>query len=455
MDQADSPRSTTLLTTPRRYTRLEPLSPGLKSEQTVEFSLSETHGDVSPSPSDHGSMRIQQSGVSYVGSSHWAGILDSIADLRSHLAHLRLVDYSQASIIVPKPHLLYNSPIDQFLRESGLPRLVKESQTDTAEPGNLEDSDFDEDTAELPASRPETEITPILYVLGKLRLLSVGVRVTDVATEPRPHSYAQVLKLDYDINEARSALPSSLKWTGLTSSLSVPSKIIIQRIWLEVTIHQLKIVLHRKFLEPSRLQQQYDTSRSVCLNAAIKILEFQHLVDEETRTDGLFYQNHWRISSAFTNDFLLATSVLCIFLQNHIGQQKEPVEDAEDLKVMPVDGIKVKKLLKTSQAIWSRECATSREARKAVAALRYVLGEEDCQTEAHVSEYMMPAPVPAMDASSSAGFDDSLHDYDSPSHSLEPVFDGTTWPATFTDSFGMISDHWAGIAGLEDMDLTY
>lgn len=35
----------------------------------------------------------------------------------------------------------------------GLPRLVKESQTNTAEPRNLYDSDFDEHTAELPASR--------------------------------------------------------------------------------------------------------------------------------------------------------------------------------------------------------------------------------------------------------------------------------------------------------------
>ncbi len=32
----------------------------------------------------------------------------------------------------------------------GLPRLVKESQTNTAEPRNLYDSDFDEHTAELP-----------------------------------------------------------------------------------------------------------------------------------------------------------------------------------------------------------------------------------------------------------------------------------------------------------------
>ena len=66
----------------------------------------------------------------------------------------------------------------------GLPRLIKENQTDIAEPRNLADSDFNELMAELPASRPETEVTPILYILAKLRILSVGVKVADMASEP-------------------------------------------------------------------------------------------------------------------------------------------------------------------------------------------------------------------------------------------------------------------------------
>ncbi|MCJ1391744.1 hypothetical protein MMC18_004609 [Xylographa bjoerkii] len=69
--------------------------------------------------------------------------------------------------------------------QMGLPRLIKESQTNTAEPRNLEDSDFDELT-ELPPSRPETEVTPTLYTLAKLRIISVGVNTADVATELRP-----------------------------------------------------------------------------------------------------------------------------------------------------------------------------------------------------------------------------------------------------------------------------
>ncbi|RWA12412.1 hypothetical protein EKO27_g2691 [Xylaria grammica] len=275
----------------------------------------------------------------------------------------------------------------------GLPRLVKESQTNTAEPRNLYDSDFDEHTAELPASRPETEVTPTLYVLAKLRLITVGVKVADMATEPRLHSYADILELDHQINEARNALPSSLKWDGLSSTLNIPSQVIIQKIWLEVTIQQLKIVLHRKFLDPSRLHEQY---------------ELQRLVDEETQTDGLLYQSRWRVSSAFLNDFLLATSILCFCLQGHIDEQKAHIDDQTDTNSELVDMNRIRQLLKTSQAIWRRQCASSREARKAVTALRL---------------------------------------------ELEQANESTAWPGPATALNGDV-EHWPGVTSSREMDLS-
>ncbi|CAO2648217.1 Nn.00g074840.m01.CDS01 [Neocucurbitaria sp. VM-36] len=256
----------------------------------------------------------------------------------------------------------------------GLPTLIKESQTDTAEPRNLYDSDFDESTIELPQSRPVSEVTPTLYVLAKLQLISVGLKVANVAAEPRTHSYTDVLELDRQITEARNALPSSLKWNGLATSLDVSSQIIIQRIWLEVTLQQLTIVLHKKFLDPSRLQQNYRSSRIACLNAAMKILELQRLVDEETQADGLLYQSRWRVSSAFSNDFLLATSILCYGLQSHTERQKEQPMNTEGIDIEPTLLGKIRLLLDTSRSIWSRQCARSREAQKAVAAIQYVLG---------------------------------------------------------------------------------
>lgn len=234
----------------------------------------------------------------------------------------------------------------------GLPRLIRESQTDTTEPRNLDDSDFDENSTELPTSRPQTEVTPTLYVLAKLRLISVGTKVVDVATEPRSHSYAEVLALDHQINETQNTLPSSLKWNGVASALNVPSQTIIHRIWLQVMVQQLKIVLHRKFLGPSRHQQQYDHARYACLQAAIKILDLQRLIGEEIQEDGLLYQSRWKVSSAFINDFLLATSILCFYLETHAGGHCEKIDIPRDAGTELVDINQVRQLLATSQVYW-------------------------------------------------------------------------------------------------------
>jgi hypothetical protein len=275
----------------------------------------------------------------------------------------------------------------------GLPTLINASQTDTAEPRNLYDTDFEESTIELPQSRSENEVTPTLYVLAKLRLISVGLRVKDVATEPRNSSYSDVLELDRQIREARDALPSSLKWNDLSTSLNVSSQIIIQRIWLEVTIQQLTIVLHRKFLDFSRLHQNFRDSRTACLTAAMKILELQRLVDDETQVDGLLYQSRWKVSTAFSNDFLLATSILCYCLQSHTEKQKQQPTTPENIVVEPLDLDKVRSLLETSQEIWSRHCANSKEAQNVSAALRHVLGNAGVSTSNDTANELFQLPA--------------------------------------------------------------
>ncbi|KAJ5634918.1 Fungal-specific transcription factor protein [Penicillium herquei] len=258
----------------------------------------------------------------------------------------------------------------------GLPRIIKENQTDVAEPRNLADSDLNESITELPPSRPESEVTPTLYTLAKLRLISVGAKVADVATEPQPHSYTHVLQLDKEIDETRKGLPVSMKWTSLASSLSVPPQVVIQRIWLEVCVQRLKIVLHKQFMVASRLQQQYTStySASACLLAATKIIELQHLIDEETQVNGRLYQSRWRVTATFIHDFLLATSTLCIYLQVHKLEQARDQTSSGVKESLP-DMEKLKRLLRKTQVIWLRESAASSEARKAASALNYVLGD--------------------------------------------------------------------------------
>ena len=259
----------------------------------------------------------------------------------------------------------------------GLPKLV--SQANTTEPRNLFDSDFDESTAELPPSRPETDVTPILYTLSKLRILSISIRISDLITEPRTYTYSEVLHLDQQINEAMDSLPSSMKWDGISFSLTATPLVLIQRIWLNMCIQRLKVILHKRSLAlSSSEQQQYAYSRSTCLTAAINILEIQHLVDKETRPGGRLYQIRWRVSTAVTQEFLLATSVLCLYLQTRVQDHKQhphPQQrhSAEDSELALHD--RIRKRLQRSLDIWLRLSADSTEARRAAEVLRYVLRE--------------------------------------------------------------------------------
>lgn len=80
---------------------------GMDSRNTPNGSGDVTHnraGRASPS-SDHGSMKIDSSGASYVGSSHWAAVLDQIADLKGHLEKEEETDTPQFA-----PDLLYSRP---------------------------------------------------------------------------------------------------------------------------------------------------------------------------------------------------------------------------------------------------------------------------------------------------------------------------------------------------------
>ncbi|KAH7115832.1 fungal-specific transcription factor domain protein [Dendryphion nanum] len=253
----------------------------------------------------------------------------------------------------------------------GLPRMIKESQTDTAEPRNLADTDFDENSTDLPASRPEVEVTPTLYTLAKLRILAVGTKIADVTTEPRTYPYSTILDLDKQIQDAQMNLPPSMKWEGLAACLTIPPLEIMQRIWIKICVQRLKIVLHKRFLALSWPQQQYAYSKSACITAAMEILEFQHLVDDETQEDGRLYQIRWRVSTAFTHEFLLATSVLCFYLQVLDAVLEKEGEVA--MGIGSQDILKIKQLLRTSQSIWLRLSDGSTEAKKAATALHYVL----------------------------------------------------------------------------------
>ncbi|KAK4176930.1 transcriptional activator protein acu-15 [Triangularia setosa] len=260
--------------------------------------------------------------------------------------------------------------------QMGLPRMIKERQMDTELPRNLLDLDFGESTGALPPSRPDTDVTPMLYVLAKNRLASIGGAICDLVTDIQPCPYEKVMRIDQSLQQARMSLPPSLAWRPLTQSITCSAQVILQRVWLDIYLLHLQIILHKRHCFAPIHQRQpepYPYSEKACLTAAIKILEYQCLIDDETQSpDGQLYQVRWKMSSLFNYHFLLATSILCSFFRG---------ESSNKTSSQTLDSVggheKIRELLRRSLDVWLRSSSSSKEAKKAAKALRLILRDTD------------------------------------------------------------------------------
>ncbi|OBS20077.1 hypothetical protein FPOA_11798 [Fusarium poae] len=250
--------------------------------------------------------------------------------------------------------------------QMGLPRMIKHWQTDTQEPSNLQDSDFDSGTVEMPPSRLNTDLTPILYRLVKARLMTTIGYIWDFSADVRPYAYTEVQKMDDKLDQARKSIPECLRWHSMARNITDSPQQIMQKVILETVFYRAKIVLHRKYMFLPLGQST--NSRRIVLESALKLLDYQHMLQEETQPFCQLYHERWRVSSLVNHDFLLATSILCYYLQHARGLTPQLSESTT-----PFDET-IMASLKRSHDIWLQSSTSSKEARKVVRALAVVLG---------------------------------------------------------------------------------
>ena len=96
------------------------------------------------------------------------------------------------------------------------------------------------------------------------------------------------------------------------------------------------------------------------MKAALGILQYQCLLDEESQPEGRI-DAQWTRSSFLNHEFLLATSVVYFYVRHF----------ADDLETKEID--EVADLSRKAEAIWSRTRLSSNESKQASDALRLVL----------------------------------------------------------------------------------
>ncbi|KAF7175026.1 hypothetical protein CNMCM7691_005494 [Aspergillus felis] len=266
--------------------------------------------------------------------------------------------------------------------QMGLPRLIKNWQTDTGEPSNFHDKDFDRDTVAMPSSRPETELTPMLFRLVKARMMATIGFVWDLVTDTRRCPYAEIMKMDSMLQEVHSAIPQCLQWRSMADCIMDSPQVIMQKVFLEIMFHRARIVLHQRYLHSWQADTQNDYSQQACLDAALKLLDYQHVLQEETQPFCRLYQERWRVSSLVNHDFLLATSILCSYLQRAGAQSKGGIGAVTEETIW--------KSLQKTYNIWVHSSSSSKEAQKAARALRVILGNRNCISSNSASDDTNP-----------------------------------------------------------------
>lgn len=278
----------------------------------------------------------------------------------------------------------------------GLPRMVKESQSDTEEPHNLLEEDIHEGLTEVPPERPATIETPIQYLIVKNRLYQVYDTISDSLISPRPSSYTEVMRLDKVLHDTYQAIPPALIMRPMTQSIMDTYDVIVRRLFLALLFHRAQCVLHRKYMIPAKTDDRYAYSRTTCIQAALKILHYQWIVDQEIQPGGRLHEPAWKISSIVKQDFLLATTVLCLDLNNDLSAvlcARSPTfnSDGQQRK-------EITRALEGSYQIWQRSSALSREAKRAAETLRFVLEKAQKVTAWMELEVIIPSSIGGTDS---------------------------------------------------------
>jgi hypothetical protein len=276
----------------------------------------------------------------------------------------------------------------------GLPRIIQPFMYDTKEPRNLEEEDLHEDMTELPPSRSETQLTPLLYTIVLTRVRKAFAKIADLTNTTSQPAYREIMDMDADLRQVYEKIPDTSK---LTEVDTVETPASMRRLYLGLSFMKAELMLHRPFLLLGRTDPTYGYSRRVCINAAFEMLELQQKLDAEIRPGGKLWSPGWHtftmswyMSSIVAQDFLLATTVMVLDLDQDLSSPLTPAHE------QPMSGLKLDhtppsreqsiEILRGAQNIWHKASERSHEARKVAEAIRVVLNK------AYPNE---PMPAPA------------------------------------------------------------
>lgn len=246
----------------------------------------------------------------------------------------------------------------------GLPGMVGSIQSDTLAPKNLQDEDFDEESQEVPASRPDSEYTPMSYTICKGRLCHVAAMISAIANSLVPTPYAEIMRVDALLHDAWERVPKFFRLDPTAISVVDAPVMIIKKFSITLLYEKSRCMLHRGYLLRHRLNPVFGYSKVVGLDAAMQLLRCQLAVHETASPGGALSGDKWFLSMLAMHDFLLADMILYLsIMQSLVEGVLDPQQ--QDMIMM----------LKRSHKGWNEMSNTNGEAKKAYAVVGSMLNK--------------------------------------------------------------------------------
>ncbi|KAI0870556.1 hypothetical protein GGS24DRAFT_99905 [Hypoxylon argillaceum] len=153
----------------------------------------------------------------------------------------------------------------------GAPTFVSQINIDVDAPRNIDDTSFDQDSTELPISRPRTEYTFSSYAHFSRQSLPVRLELYKILSGPPIDlDWDQVLQYTDMVTHEIDALPAwdleSDKTSGKTSGIS--HKPSLAYTLLHIQLRQFLVPLHQPFLKLRKSHSKYQTSEFIYYTAA-------------------------------------------------------------------------------------------------------------------------------------------------------------------------------------------
>ncbi|TGO19249.1 hypothetical protein BTUL_0005g00980 [Botrytis tulipae] len=261
----------------------------------------------------------------------------------------------------------------------GLPRMISEGTYDTKPPNHLLDEDLHENMVALPPIRLEYESSPIGHALSKYRLLLVFGKIFDTSNLVTPISNDEVMRLEKLLFEALGEIPDFFRVRS-THDLDSGSLIFrVRKFSIEMTYLKARCFLHRKFLSEAESLQKHSYSVKACVDSSMLILQYQNYMTTETTQGSSLHGMgmKWITSSLMTYDFLLAATLLCLYLGQLMAAEEKSMDI--NLQEFPIDWtIKdISHALSNSYRIWNNPEIASEDTMKFSKVLKAMVNKVD------------------------------------------------------------------------------